>query len=82
MKRRHTVTFYVLRYAPRKRFKATGEWLSGESSEKTALEEAQSLADDPLDTILNICLWSKRKEQFIGSVRSCLAKGEWPNYRR
>jgi len=81
-KRRRTISFYVCRYAPNARFKSKCVWLRGESDEKSAREEARCLADDPRDTIVSICLWSNYKEQFVGSVRSSLVKGEWPHFRR
>ncbi len=68
MTRRNVVKFLAVRVAGTKTGYRT-EWLSGSAEPGEAKEEAQSLVDDPNDTIVRISLWSEQKEQFIGVVR-------------
>lgn len=46
----------------------TTEWLKGEVTGDTLDEEAQALLNDPRDTIIHICIWSIKEEQFVGHL--------------
>jgi hypothetical protein len=70
MKRRpDTISFMICRTAPRTKLGYRTEWLAGDSPTGEARDEAQSLVDDPRDTITSVSLWSNRHEQFVGLVR-------------
>lgn len=57
--------FLVLRRASRKRYKFTSEVLKGEMDGEDVESEAWALIDDPRDTIVTVCVWSTREEQFV-----------------
>lgn len=54
--------------SPRAKASHTTEWLPGNVAADEVVELAQSLVDDPRDTIVHVCLWNNRLEQFDARV--------------